>query len=147
MTRILAVDYGLKRLGLALSDERRILATALETLLVGKNTEETARLLIEKARQCQACEIVIGLPLHLSGRTSFLADEVKHFVSILSNLTSLPIHLWDERLTSAEAERTLKLGGVNRKKRSGLVDSLSAVILLQSYLDAKSLRPPADNSN
>jgi len=144
MGRILAIDYGLKRLGLALSDENRILASALPTLQAGKNTAETAELILAIAKKHQATEIILGRPLHLSGRTSFLTDEVTHFMTVLSEKTTLPIHLWDERLTSAEAERTLKLGGVNRKKRAQFTDALAAVILLQSYLDALSFRSSQD---
>lgn len=137
MSRVLAVDFGLKRIGLALSDENRILASPLEMLPTAKTSEQTAKNLIVKATEHQAAEILIGNPLHLSGKSSFLADEVQHFISVLKTLTDLPIILWDERLTSMQAEKTLKMGGVNRKKRTKLVDSLSAVILLQSYLDSQ----------
>lgn len=137
MGRLLAVDYGLKRLGLALSDERKILASALPTLQAGKTSQETAQLIVACATKHGVEKIIVGHPLHLSGRSSFLTDEVTHFVSLLSTFTSLPIVLWDERLTSVQADRTLQLGGMNRKKRAALVDSLSAIILLQSYLDCQ----------
>jgi putative Holliday junction resolvase len=137
MSRILAVDYGLKRLGLALSDENQILASPLQVLLASKTLQQTAEALVKIAEGHKASKILMGNPLHLSGKKSFLSDEVALFIQMLKQLTSLPIILWDERLTSAEAERTLKLGGVNRKKRTAVVDCLAAVILLQSYLDSQ----------
>lgn len=144
--RILGVDYGLTRIGLALSDERQLIAMPLRVLLADKRTEQTvAHLLVvidELCNQYQSeiAEIVIGLPLMMSGRAGFLADEVKHFVQLLSQSCLIPIKTWDERLSTVQAERSLREGNLSRKKRSKLIDTVSAVIILQSYLDSLSLK-------
>lgn len=141
--RLLGIDYGMRRLGLALSDERQVIATPLETLEGEQKTEQTiAKLLafvtqLQQKLQCEIEEVVIGLPLMMSGKTGFLADEVKHFVEVFSQSTSLPIRTWDERLTTVQAERSLREGPFTRKKRSKLVDKVSAAIILQNYLDYK----------
>jgi len=146
--RILGVDYGLTRIGLALSDERQVIAMPLNVLLADKRTERTvANLLVvidelSQKYQSEIVEIVIGLPLMMSGQTGFLADEVKHFVQLLSQSCSIPIKTWDERLSTVQAERSLREGSLSRKKRSKLVDTVSATIILQNYLDSKSLMTP-----
>ena len=137
MGRVAAIDFGLKRLGVALSDETKLIASSLGTLIAAKNSEQTSNLLKELLEKHAIDEIIFGNPLHMNGDVSFLADEVKHFISLLEKKISIPIRLWDERLTSVQAHRTMQLGGMSRKKRAKLVDSLSAVILLQSYLDSK----------
>lgn len=136
MGRIAAVDFGLKRLGIALSDETKIIATSSETLIASKTSEETARQLLQKLEKQNIEKIILGNPLNMNGTQSFLADEVRHFISILEKFTSIPILLWDERLTTLQAHRTMQLGGLSRKKRSKVVDSVAAIILLQSYLDS-----------
>ncbi|MCH9609924.1 MAG: putative pre-16S rRNA nuclease [Chlamydiales bacterium] len=134
MGRVASIDFGLKRLGVALSDPNKILATALGTVIAGKNSEETAQKLLDFLKPHDIETIIFGNPLHMNGKVSFLADEVQHFISLFEKKTSIPIRLWDERLTSLQAERTMKSAGMTRKKRAKVVDSLSAVILLQSYL-------------
>ncbi|WP_068471087.1 Holliday junction resolvase RuvX [Candidatus Protochlamydia phocaeensis] len=144
-TRILGIDYGLKRLGLALSDERKIIASPLETLQAESKSELTVAKLLEKidalcrTQRCQIEEIIIGLPLMMSGRMGFLADEVKHFVQLLAQATPIPVKMWDERLSTVQAERSLRESSLTRKRRSKVVDIVSAAIILQSYLDS---RPP-----
>ena len=141
--RILGVDYGLSRIGLALSDERKIIASPLMTISAEKKSEETVRKFLEVIQELQEKngyvieEIVIGLPLLMSGKIGFLADEVNHFVQLLRQVLSIPIQTWDERLTTVQAERSLREGNLSRKKRSKVVDKISAVIILQSYLNSK----------
>lgn len=143
--RVLGIDFGLSRLGLALSDERKIIATPLLTLTAEKRSEQTVHKLLETlaklqtAHQYEIEEIVIGMPLMMSGKAGFLADEVKHFVQLLSAATSIPIHTWDERLSTVQAERSLRESQLTRKKRTKVVDIVSAAIILQSYLDHKNL--------
>lgn len=143
--RIIGIDFGLKRLGIALSDERKIIASPLVVLEAEKKSQRTAEKLlafiadIESRYGCIIEEIVVGLPLMMSGRQGFLADEVKHFTALLAGATSKPIHLWDERLSTVQAERALRETEMTRKKRSQFVDRVSAAIILQSYLDAKSV--------
>ncbi|CUI16603.1 Putative Holliday junction resolvase [Candidatus Protochlamydia naegleriophila] len=142
-SRILGIDFGMSRLGLALSDERKIIAMPTATLQAEKRSEQTVLKLLEtisklcETHRCDIEEIVIGLPLMMSGRTGFLADEVKHFAQLLTQSTSVPIRLWDERLTTVQAERSLRESSLTRKKRSKVVDTVSAAIILQSYLDSR----------
>lgn len=140
-TRFISLDYGLARIGVAFSDERKIIASPLVTLQTSKKSEHTIAKLLELLRSHQEEErytveaIIIGLPLLLSGKSGLLADEVKHFVERFKQASDIPIILWDERLTSVQAERSMREGNLSRKKRSKLVDKVAAVILLQSYLD------------
>lgn len=141
--RILGIDYGMSRIGLALSDERKIIAFPLTTFSAQKRADKTVSNLVAYLQEIQDKnqytieEIVVGLPLMLSGKTGFLADEVKHFVGLLQKVLSTPIHMWDERLSTVQAERSLRESNMSRKKRSKAVDKVSAVIILQSYLDSK----------
>ncbi len=143
--RLVGIDFGMSRLGLALSDERQIIATPLQTIQAEKKTELTvAKILaavseLEQTHTCEIEEIIVGLPLMMSGRTGFQADEVKHFVQLLSQATTIPVKTWDERLTTVQAERSLRESQMTRKKRSKVVDIVSAAIILQSYLDHKHL--------
>jgi putative Holliday junction resolvase len=142
-SRIIGLDYGMARIGVSISDERKIIATPLMTIQAHKKSEHTAVKVVKDLQALQETkgfiieEIVIGLPLLLNGKTGLLADEVKHFVELLRKLTPIPVTLWDERLTTVQAERSLREGTMSRKQRSKVVDSVAAVILLQSYLDSK----------
>lgn len=145
MGRIVGIDFGLARLGVALSDESKMLATPLITMTAEKSGAKTvAKLLMQietdrTARGYTVEEIVIGLPLMMSGRTGLLSDEVQHFAELLRASTPIPIILWDERLTTIQAERSMRESGMSQKKRKARVDLVSAVIILQNYLDSKSL--------
>lgn len=143
--RIVAIDYGLARLGLALSDETKLIASSLQTLQAEKTAEKTAHKLCKElqghavANHYEIEEIVIGMPLMMNGSKGMLADEVIHFVSLLKKLFDIPINTWDERLSSVQADRALREGSFSRKRRAKLVDAVTATILLQSYLDKKGL--------
>ncbi|MFZ0566030.1 MAG: Holliday junction resolvase RuvX [Chlamydiales bacterium] len=134
LARIVGIDYGLKRIGLAISDANCLIAGALKSIVSGKNSKETIHKILEALQPYTIKEIVVGNPIHMNGKIGFLADEVHYFIELLKQHVSCPVLLWDERLTTAQAERALKEGGMRRKRRSQLVDSISAVILLQSYL-------------
>lgn len=142
-TRFLAVDYGLARIGLALSDESKTIALPLTVLQASKKIEQTTLSLLEyldkleKERQCVISTLVIGLPLRMNGAHSMMADEVEEWAELLRQKTSRSIVLWDERLTSVQADRALREAQFNRKKRAQHVDVTAAVLLLQSYLDAQ----------
>ena len=133
--RILALDLGKKRIGLALSDELGITAQGLETL-----EREGRRDDIEALRRLAADHnvklIVIGDPLHMSGQQSRQSDYTREFAKELEYKTGIPVRFRDERWTSREAERTLRGSGIAHDKRKPAIDRLSAVILLQSYLDS-----------
>ncbi len=138
MARIAGIDYGRARVGLALSDERAIIATPLPFVPAGKNLQETAKLIAaELAKRGPVSTIVIGLPLHLSGKESPMSEEVRKLAELLGALCQVPITLWDERLSTAQVEKTMKEANVSRKKRTPIIDSLTAALILQSFLDSK----------
>jgi putative Holliday junction resolvase len=133
--RVLALDLGKKRIGLALSDELGITAQGLKTLeREGRrdDIEVLRRLTIENNVKL----ILMGDPLHMSGERSRQGDYTREFARELEYKTGLPIRFWDERWTSREAERTLRGSGIAHDLRKPTIDRLSAVILLQSYLDS-----------
>ncbi len=146
--RIIGIDFGLARLGISYSDENFIIGMALTTLKAEKKTELTIGKLLHELKlhqekhKYEILEIVVGLPLMMSGRVGFLADEVKHFVELLKQATPIPIICWDERLTTVQAERSLRETSLTRKRRSQVVDSVAAMLILQSYLDYKKLSLP-----
>lgn len=113
----------------------------LVTMSCDRRSEKTVAKLLEELRKHQELhhyeveEIVIGLPLLMSGKVGLLADEVKHFVEILKSSTATPVRTWDERLTTVQAERSMRESHMTRKKRTQFVDTVAAVIILQNYLD------------
>jgi putative Holliday junction resolvase len=135
--RILALDVGKKRIGLALSDGLGITAQGLETLQRTNLREDIGKLKL-LAQQNGVVLYLVGHPLHMSGDESRQSAYTREFAEKLGERTGLPIRLWDERLTSVEAGRVLKESGISIEKRAKAVDRLSAVILLKSYLDAGS---------
>lgn len=132
--RVASIDYGLKRIGLAISDENKIIATSLGVIQAGKNSAETIVKILQALKPYELEHIIIGNPIHLNGKIGFLADEVRHFLALLQVQVTCTISLFDERLTSVQAERSLKEGGMRRKKRAKIIDAVTAVILLQCYL-------------
>ena len=133
--RILALDLGARRIGLALSDELRLTAQGLPTL-VRTNIREDVSRLSEVAAERGVTLILIGNPLHMSGSEGAQSAWVREFAEKLESRLGLTVELWDERLTSVEAERVLRQSGISREKRKRAVDRLAAVILLQSYLES-----------
>ena len=137
--RILALDLGKKRIGLAISDELGFTAQGLETIeRQGRRDDiETLRRLVAERG---VTKFLLGDPLHMSGDASRQGDYTREFASELERKTGLPIEFRDERWTSREAERTIRGEGVANGRRKPTIDKLSAVILLQSYLDEMALR-------
>ncbi len=133
--RILALDVGKKRIGLALSDPLGITAQGLPTL-ERTTIREDLTALENLTREHQVKLILMGHPLHMSGRESSQSAYTREFAERLAGRTGLEVRLWDERLTTVEAERVLKQSGISIEKRAKAVDRLSAVILLGSYLDS-----------
>jgi putative pre-16S rRNA nuclease len=133
--RILALDLGKKRIGLALSDELGLTAQGLKTLdREGRRDDiETLRKLAVESR---VDLFLIGDPIHMSGAPSRQGEYTREFARELEYKTGLPVKFWDERWTSREAERTLRGSGIAHGERKPAIDRLSAVILLQSYLDS-----------
>ncbi len=138
MARILGLDVGDRRIGLALSDETATLATGLETLeRVGPKKDPNA--VVALAQRHEAAEIVVGLPRSLDGSLGPQALKVLEFAESLRARTRLPVHTWDERFTTRLAEQTLLEADVSRRRRRELVDQVAAVLILQSFLDARKL--------
>ena len=133
--RILALDLGKRRIGLALSDPFRITAQGIKTLERIRIREDLAYLSALIAEH-GVTEILLGFPLHMSGDEGRQATYVREFGERLEKCTSIPVKLWDERLTTVEAQRVLRSSGASIEKRARAVDQLSAVILLTSYLDS-----------
>jgi putative Holliday junction resolvase len=136
--RILALDVGKRRIGVAISDELGLTAQGLETLERKNNRQDCARL-ARLAAENDVSLFLVGNPVNMSGKEGRQAEWVRQFAETLSARAGLPIKLWDERLTTVAAERVLRQSGISIEKRARAVDRLSAVILLQSYLDALAL--------
>ena len=132
--RILGLDYGEKRLGLAISDEMGITAQGIPTL-TRKGLETDLAALEKVIRQFGVEKIVIGYPLRLNGTEGIQCEKVNRFAGILEKRFSVPILRWDETLTTSQAEEILTEVKVSRKKRKAVVDKLAAMIILQDYLD------------
>ena len=136
--RVLALDLGKRRIGLALSDELGITAQGLETLERSNIREDLARL-AQLASDKNVTLILMGNPLHMSGREGRQTEYTRDFAERLHAATGLPVEFRDERLTTVEAERVLRQSGISIQKRAKAVDRLAAVILLESYLDSRRL--------
>jgi putative holliday junction resolvase len=134
--RILALDLGKRRIGLALSDELGITAQGLETLQRTRLREDLASL-AKLALDNNVTLILMGNPLHMSGHEGRGSDHARDFGARLQALTSIPVQLWDERLTTVQAQRVLRESGASIEKRAKAVDRLAAVILLESFLDSR----------
>jgi putative Holliday junction resolvase len=135
--RILAIDYGSRRMGLAVSDELGITAQGIETLQRRNRRSDFGRLQ-RVIREYQVQEIVLGNPLRMSGEEGAQSKKVAEFAEQLRQKFNLPVHLWDERLTSAEANRLLREAEISQEKRTQAVDRMAATLILQSYLQARS---------
>jgi putative holliday junction resolvase len=134
MGRLLGIDYGRVRIGVAVSDETRMIARPLCCLDYKKDFIE--KLQKELKPLLPIDEIIIGLPLDMRGKDSAMTEEVRKFADYLKQALRLPVVLWDERLTSAQAERQLRDAGMKRKERAEFNDTLAAALILQSYLDS-----------
>jgi putative holliday junction resolvase len=138
MSRLIAIDFGNARIGIAISDEGKSLARPLICIPAGHHLEESARRIIAALETHHPIEaIVLGYPLLLNGKEGDMALQVKKLLECLKALTTIPLILWDERMTTAQVERTLKESNMNRKKRSQVIDTHAAAAILQNYLDYK----------
>jgi putative Holliday junction resolvase len=137
--RLLGLDFGTKTIGLAVSDLLGITAQGLPTLR-RKNKRTDLEALAKVISVYGVSEIVIGLPLRMSGAEGIMAEKVHDFVTILDKQFRLPVHLWDERLSSAEANRVLRSSEMSIKRRGEVVDQLAAVLILQSFMEARKNR-------
>jgi putative Holliday junction resolvase len=132
--RILALDVGDKRIGLAVSDPLGLTAQGLEVLTRQTPEADLARL-AQVARHWGVQQIVVGLPRHLDGRLGTLAPQILELADALQKTLGVEVVTWEERLTTVEAERVLLQADLSRRQRRRVVDQLAAVLILQNYLD------------
>jgi putative Holliday junction resolvase len=133
MTRVLGVDLGTVRVGLAVSDPQGILASPFEVIERTDAPAEIARRVSELG--CE--EIVVGIPFSLDGTKGSAADAAEEFAKQLESETLLPVVRWDERLTTVQAERSMRAGGKNAKQQRGSIDKVAAALILQAFLDSR----------
>ena len=135
--RVLGLDVGSRRIGVAVSDPLGITAQGLETLQ-RKNKRHDYAHLERVIRDYEVKEIVVGLPLRMSGAEGTQSEKMRTFAEDLRKHFRLPVHLWDERLTSAEANRLLRETELSIEKRGRAVDRMAAVLILQAWMESRS---------
>jgi putative Holliday junction resolvase len=134
--RIMAIDYGLKRIGLAVTDPNRIIATALDTIHPNKIIEYLKKYLIREKVEC----FVVGEPKQMNNTPSSISPQIEAFIKLLKkNFPDIPVERMDERFTSLIASQSMLMDGLKKSDRrnKSIVDQRSAVIILQSYLEMK----------
>ena len=135
MATTLGIDWGERRLGFAVSDPLGLIATTLHTAHISSRAEALAA--AESAfKESGAARIVIGLPVNMDGQPGPMAERVRAFADDLAARLDVPVDCWDERLSSAQAERTMRDAGMSARRRKQARDKLAARIILQSWLDA-----------
>jgi putative Holliday junction resolvase len=141
MGRLVSFDYGRARIGISLSDERKIIASSLTTIKVPKTLPLLLKE-IEKALMPYAPFdlFIIGLPLLLNGKEGEMAGEVKAFGKALTDHFSVPCTFWDERLSSSQADRFMREDSLSRKQRAQKIDTVSSTLILQNYLEAETIK-------
>ena len=132
--RILGIDHGDARIGVALSDPTAMLASPLCVIANTKTALDEIEALV---REHGVVRIVVGLPRNMNGSYGPAADKVRAFIDTLRERTGLPVFEWDERLSTVSAHNALREAGLDGKKRKGVVDKVAAQIILQNYLDAQ----------
>jgi len=141
--RVLGLDVGSRRIGIAVSDGLGITAQGLETL-ERKNKRHDFEHLRRVIREYEVKEIVVGLPLRMSGSEGTQSEKMRAFAEDLEKKFKLPVHLWDERLTSAEANRFLRETELSIEKRGKAVDRMAAVLILQGWMEWRLMRGAGD---
>ncbi|HBG23449.1 MAG: Holliday junction resolvase RuvX [Syntrophaceticus sp.] len=134
--RVLGLDMGSKRIGVAVSDELGVIAQALTTI-TRTDTEQDIKSIADLMCQYDVQEVVIGYPRHLDGRPSDEAAGYVSFGEMLTEETGIPVAFWDERLTTVAAERVLLEGDMRRRKRRKVIDKVAATLILESYLASR----------
>ncbi|MBV9437151.1 MAG: Holliday junction resolvase RuvX [Acidobacteria bacterium] len=139
--RILGLDVGARRIGVAVSDPLGLTAQGLETIQ-RRNRRYDSGELQKVVCAHEIREIVVGNPLRMSGESGTQAEKMEAFAAQLRQAFAMPVHLWDERLTTAEAHRLLDETGIRDSRRKEVIDKMAAVLILQSFLDARRARTP-----
>ncbi len=137
--RILGLDIGSKRIGVAISDELGFTAQGLETLNC-KSPEEDAAAIFRLTEKYNAEKIVVGIPYNMDGTEGPQAEKVRAIIETIKQRVTIPIREWDERLSTVAAERVLLEADMSRSKRRKVIDKLAAVLILQGYLDRQSAK-------
>lgn len=138
-SRILGLDVGSRRIGVAVSDPLGVTAQGLETLQ--RQNKRTDLAALEKViREYKVKEIVVGLPLRMSGAEGTQSDKMLLFAEELRKRFRLPVHLWDERLTSSEANRLLRETDLSIEKRAKAVDRMAAILILQGWMQSRRVK-------
>jgi putative Holliday junction resolvase len=137
--RVLGLDVGSRTIGMAVSDPLGVTAQGLETLR-RQNKRGDFESLEKVISQYHVAEIVVGYPLRMSGAEGAQAEKMRAFAEELRRRFRLPVHLWDERLTSAQANRLLRETELSIKRRGEVVDRLAAVLILQSWMESQAMR-------
>jgi len=132
----MGLDYGDRRIGVAVSDELLLTAQGI-TALRNTGDEQVIRDIAQLVREWDVTEVVVGLPKNMDGSIGPRGQMAKAFADSLRETLRLPVHLWDERLTTVSAHRTLIEADVSRAKRKTVVDKMAAALILQNYLDSK----------
>jgi putative holliday junction resolvase len=135
--RVIAFDIGTVRVGVAVSDEAGIIASPAGVVSRSDDAQEDAGRLAEIARSRGAERIVIGMPISLRGEREIAAQQMEQFAALLREAAEVEVVEWDERMTTAIAERAMIEGDVSRMERRGKIDQVAAAVLLQGYLDAE----------
>lgn len=135
--RVLAVDWGRKRFGVALSDPSRLIAQPLTTLARREGQRPPIAALLDLIKEHDVSELVVGLPLSLEGEEGEAAAEVRAFGDALARRAALPLTFWDERLSTAFALRSARAAGVKDRDSRDRIDQMAAVAILQHFLDAR----------
>ena len=135
MKRIMGIDYGTARIGVALSDELQMLAHPAETISIAKGPDPLMRI-ATLAREKNVETIVVGLPRHMNGSDGVSAEKARQFAEKLRTQVPCAVRTWDERLSTVAAHRSLREAGKSTRQTRGYVDQVAAQIVLQSYLDS-----------
>jgi putative Holliday junction resolvase len=134
--RVLGLDVGARRIGVAVTDPLGITAQGLETIQ-RKNKRSDLEQLGKVIREYEVAEIVVGFPLRMSGAEGIQSDKMQVFADGLRQRFQVPVHLWDERLTSAQANRVLRETEMSIRRRAEVVDQMAAVLILQNWMEAR----------
>jgi putative Holliday junction resolvase len=140
MNPILGLDFGRARIGVAISDELQLLAHPLETISAKQKPESRISKIVDERN---VDHIVAGVPRQMDGQIGTAATEVLEFVEKLRGMLPCPVVTWDERLTTAAAQRALRDAGKNTRETRGYIDQVAAQMILQSYLDSRTQQKPA----
>jgi putative Holliday junction resolvase len=140
MNPILGIDFGRARIGLAISDELRLLAHPLETIPANKDSTKRIAGIV---RERKIDKVVVGIPRHMSGELGAAANEALEFATKLRALVPCEVETWDERLTTVAANRALRDAGKKTRQTRNIVDQVAAQMILQGYLDRQSAAMPA----